>query len=226
MFFRFEYVSFLSGNMCVNYQMKFSLTFINLFFIIVFQVMGQNGKLTNSVINEDLPYYRIPEETGSYSAGTVAARVIDGLGFRYYWATEGLLEKDLEFKPSEMARTTAETIEHIYGLSRTILNTLDQNSIHETNQGQSLSFTEIRKNTLENFKKSSEILKATSDQDIGNFKIIMKRGGNSIEFPFWNLLNGQISDAIYHTGQVVSFRRSSGNPIHPGISVFTGTVRE
>ena len=54
---------------------------------------------------EALPYAEIPPMTGDYTPGKVAARVIDGLGFRYYWATEGLTEKDLEYKPSEEGRT-------------------------------------------------------------------------------------------------------------------------
>jgi hypothetical protein len=36
------------------------------------------------------------------------------------------------------------------------------------------------------------------------------------------LINGPITDAIYHTGQVVSFRRTSGNPIPKGVNVFLG----
>ena len=42
--------------------------------------------------------------------------MVDGLGFRYFWATEGLTEKDLAYRPSEGARTTMETLEHISGL--------------------------------------------------------------------------------------------------------------
>ena len=67
---------------------------------------------------EQLPYYEIPEHSEEYTAGTVAARVVDGLGFRYYWATKGLRDEDLNFKPSEDARTSKETIDHIYGLSK------------------------------------------------------------------------------------------------------------
>ena len=61
----------------------------------------------------------IPEAPEAYSAATVAARMVEGLGFRFYWATEGLRPEDLAYKPSEEARTTEETINHIYGLSRT-----------------------------------------------------------------------------------------------------------
>ena len=36
---------------------------------------------------DDLPYYQIPEYPAEFTAETVAARMIDGLGFRYRWAT-------------------------------------------------------------------------------------------------------------------------------------------
>lgn len=39
---------------------------------------------------EQLPYYEIPEPAESYTTGGVLSRMMDGLGFRYYWATEGL----------------------------------------------------------------------------------------------------------------------------------------
>lgn len=51
-------------------------------------------------------------------------------------------------------------------------------------------------------------------------------GGKRSEFPFWNMLNGPIADALWHVGQVVSFRRSSGNPFNSKVSVFSGKVRE
>jgi len=70
-----------------------------------------------------LPYYQIPDYPETYTAGSVAARMVDGLGFRYYWATEGLRDLDLQYKPSEEGRTCAQTIDHIYGLSNVILNT-------------------------------------------------------------------------------------------------------
>src|ERR1700704_3523395 len=69
-----------------------------------------------------LPYYEIPSYPETYTAATVAARLIDGVGFRYYWATEGLRQEDLSHKPSKEARTSMETLAHIYGLSRVIVN--------------------------------------------------------------------------------------------------------
>ncbi|MFT5959604.1 MAG: hypothetical protein ACI8VJ_001363, partial [Polaribacter sp.] len=46
-----------------------------------------------------LPYYQIPKMEESYTAQNTVARMVDGLGFRYYWATEGLRAEDLAYQP-------------------------------------------------------------------------------------------------------------------------------
>jgi hypothetical protein len=171
-----------------------------------------------------LPFREIPEYPASYAPETVAARMVDGLGYRYYWATEGLREEDLSYKPSEDGRTTLQTVEHIYGLSRTIVNSV-QNLVNTPSED-TLVFTELRKKTLENLQKASEILKAAKPGSMEKYKIIFQRGDNRSEFPFWNMLNGPIEDAVYHTGQVVAFRRASGNPMPAGVRVFTGKTAE
>lgn len=172
---------------------------------------------------EKLLYYEITETSEVYTAGTVAARVIDGLGFRYYWATESLRTEDLSYRPSDMARTTEETIEHIYGLSKVIVNsTLKKPNVDE--EEEKLTFTEKRKKTLINFKTAADILRASDD--LSEFKLVFKNENGTFEFPFWNNLNGPIGDAIWHCGQVISFRRSSGNPYNSKAGVFTGKVRE
>lgn len=177
----------------------------------------------SSSAQEKLPYYEIPEAPETFTAGNVVSRMIDGVGFRYYWGTEGLREKDLSFKPSEEARSSFETIKHIYGLTNVILNSVTQ----QVNTGEKIpemSFHEIRKKTLINLKKTSDILRGSDD--ISKFNIVFKRGDNSSEFPFWNQLNGPISDALWHIGQVVTFRRSSGNPFNSKASLFSGKLRE
>ena len=173
--------------------------------------------------DEKLPYYEITEEYETYTAGTVAARVIDGLGFRYYWATEGLRDEDLAYRPSDMARTTDETIEHLYGLSKIIVNsTLKKPNI--AGEEENLTFAEKRKKTLVNFKTAADILRASDD--VSEYKLVFKNENETFELPFWNNLNGPIGDAIWHCGQVISFRRSSGNPYNSKASVFTGKVSE
>lgn len=174
-------------------------------------------------MEDKLPYYELPEYSETYTAGTVAARMVDGLGFRYYWATEGLRDEDLNFKPSEDARTTAETIDHIYGLSKVIINSTLKKPNTASGEPEMI-FADKRKRTLENFKTAADILRASND--LNEFSIVFQRGEESSEFPFWNQLNGPIADAIWHCGQVVSFRRSSGNPYNSKASVFSGKVRD
>lgn len=193
--------------------MKLKSTLMSLFFV---TVMNAQEKYP-----EDLPYYQIPDYPVSYTAGTVVARMIDGLGFRYYWATEGLRPQDLAYKPSESNRTIDETLDHIYNLSRVVYNS----GIKEINdrtqpREEALSFEEKRKRTLVNFKKASEIF--INVKDLNEHLVIFKSKSGTFENPFWNLINGPIEDAIWHSGQIVALRRASGNPIDSKVNVFRG----
>jgi uncharacterized damage-inducible protein DinB len=180
----------------------------------------------STIDSQGLPYYQIPDYPESYSPENVAARMIDGLGFRYYWATEGLTEKDLEYTPGNDGRSTGHTIDHIYGLTLTILNaSLNKPNVFPRDE-EELTFEQKRALTLKNIEKASQVLKDQNANTLENNKVIFQSENGSSEYPYWNMINGPIADAIYHTGQVVSFRRSSGNPINPNIRVFLGTVRE
>lgn len=176
-------------------------------------------------IIDSLPYHQIPDYPEGYTSGNIVSRLIDGLGFRYYWATEGLTEKDLAYRPSEDARNTLETIEHIYSLSRAIVNAPSQRP-NVRGEREELTYEELRSKTLRNFEQASKLLLGKTEKDIADFPIIFQRGEEKFEFPFWNLINGQIADAIYHTGQIVTLRRASGNPINPKVNVFMGRTGE
>lgn len=180
----------------------------------------------STVAQEATHYYaELPAYPQAYTAGAVASRMIDGLGFRFYWATEGLRPDDLEYKPSADARTSLETIEHIYQMSFMIRNATT-GTANVAGQAPGLPYSEMRLKALDNFKEASERLRETVDGDMINHKVISKRGDATSEFPFWNLLNGPIADCLWHTGQLVTFRRSSGNPFNSNVSVFTGVVRK
>ena len=172
---------------------------------------------------ENLPFYEIPDYPESYSEAEIVGRMIDGLGFRYYWATEGLTDTDLAYKLPNDSRSSIETIVHIYDLSNMILYTA-LNSPIEMMSTEGMEFKEIRKNTLLNLKQASDIIKKT--KNFKDLSIIFLRNDKKMVFPFWNQLNGPIEDAVWHCGQVVAFRRASGNPISNKISVFTGKVQE
>jgi uncharacterized damage-inducible protein DinB len=172
---------------------------------------------------DTLPYYEIPAAPEMYNAATVSARMIDGLGFRYHWATEGLRPEDLAYEPGNNGQSCTEVLKHVLGLSRFILRTVKMEVHDNSIEYPELTWEEQRETTLRNLKEASDILRETGD--ISNSKIIFKRGEKMSEFPFWNLLNGPLSDAIYHTGQVVSFRRTTGNPVNSNISLFRGALR-
>ena len=87
------------------------LRFFTLFFIFSIQSMAQ-----------ELPFSSIPAAPQDYTAGNSIGRMIQGLGFRYYWATEGLRTEDLEYRPTKEAQSTLSTLQHIYGLTKTLLN--------------------------------------------------------------------------------------------------------
>ena len=149
-------------------------------------------------------FYQIKEFDKNYSQNAIISRFLHSVGFRYYWATEGLREKDLVYKPSETGINSRETLEHIYGLSIMINNGLNNKSIIRSKSYPNLSFTELREKTLNNLKSGIDKVNSYTDSDL------------------YNLFHGPISDALYHTGQIVVFRRASGNPIPKGVNHFMG----
>ena len=194
-------------------------------FIFFAPAMAQDESVS-ATVESTIPYHQIPDYPEEYSAATVAARMIDGLGYRYYWATESLREEDLDYKPSEDSRTAREVLEHLHGLSTTILNAASQKAnIRSSAEEEELSFAQRRQKTLENFEQASKLMKASKEGKVDDFEIIFKRGEKTSTFPFWNMLNGPMADAIYHVGQIVAYRRASGNPLNPRVSVFMGKTR-
>lgn len=149
--------------------------------------------------------------------------MIDGLGFRYYWATEGLRSEDLSYKPNDEARTSLETLRHIYELTKILSNTVHGKATSFPSLDGSLTYEQLREKTLLNIQSASTQLKSQEIQ-LEDHKMIFKSGDKKTEFPFWNLLNGPIDDALWHVGQVVTFRRSSGNPINGKAEVLLGKL--
>ncbi|NAS11999.1 DinB family protein [Poritiphilus flavus] len=184
------------------------------------------GTLMYAQDQKDLDYYaQIPDYPENYTPGTVVSRMIDGLGFRYYWATAELRPEDLAYKPSETNRTIEETIDHIYGLSRVIYNS----AIKEVNQrsnpkADTLDFAQKRAKTLANFQKAAKIF--LTAEDLTEHRVQFQNAEGVSDYPFWNQINGPLEDAVWHCGQIVALRRASGNPFPAGVSVFRGVKRD
>lgn len=175
---------------------------------------------------QELPYTQIPDYPEDYGSGNIVGRMIDGLGYRYYWATEGLSEQDLIYRPSEEGRTVLETLQHIYGMSEMLLESPKGEPSIRPKDFTQLSFEQLRKGTLENLLAASTLLKGQNQDAFENFQVTFQRGEKQTSFPYWNMLNGMLSDCIYHTGQIVLMRRSNGNPQNPKVNVFLGKTRD
>lgn len=179
--------------------------------------------VTFKAMSQELPYATIPEAPTEFTAVNVAARMIDGLGFRYYWATEGLNVENMETQGTDEARTIGETIRHVRDLSNGILRSVSKEPTVSVDYG-TQTFEEIRTQTLQNLYRASIILRESTDEDMKEMDVVFKRGEGESRFPFWNLINGQIEDAVWHAGQIVTLRRIAGNPINPKVNVFMGKL--
>lgn len=173
---------------------------------------------------KELPYTSIPEAPDTYTPGTVVSRMIDGLGFRYRWATEDLREDDLAYEPGNDGRTIAATMDHLHGLSLVILRSAEKKPRDFTTEQAKMTLKEKRLATLQNFEKASGLFKETTN--LKEHPVIFIRENGTYDFPFWNNINGPIEDAIWHAGQVVVLRRSAGNPINPKVNVFLGKLND
>lgn len=172
------------------------------------------------------PYHQIPDAYSDFSSGNVVARMIDGLGYRFYWASKELSQDALNYTPSEDAQSMKQTLEHVYGLSVTILNSTAGKINLRPYEKVEIDHETLRAKTLENFYQASQNMAGKSEAEVATLEIAFKRGEKENRFPFWNVINGPIADAIYHTGQIVSFRRTAGDPMYSGVSVFSGKTKE
>ena len=188
------------------------------FLIVILTIISINV----SAQNDNLPFKELGAYSEEFSPNNIVARMIEGLGYRFYWATESLTDKDLKYKPSEDSRSSLQTLEHIYGLSVFILYTFEGKE-YDFSQDE-MTFTELRNGTLKNLKIVYDML--NENADISQMQVRLNLNGQSLAFPFWNAINGPISDSLWHTGQIVSFRRASGNPINSKVNVFIGKTME
>lgn len=166
----------------------------------------------------DLPFSEIGDYPNEFSQSNIVSRMIEGLGYRYYWATKSLNKNDLNYKPSDDSRTTFEVIKHIHELTIMISSSFENKIVDFPSE--QYDYKSLREKTLLNLKYIHDELK--SSPDFSKLSISFQRGDSTMSFPFWNQINGPISDALWHCGQVVMNRRASGNPLQKGVNVFIG----
>ncbi|MEJ2004818.1 MAG: DinB family protein [Cyclobacteriaceae bacterium] len=185
------------------------LSFLLILFVFAFRNYAQ-----------EIPFNQMHEAPGTYSASAILERYIDGLGFRLHWATEGLQQNDYDFSPVEDGRSIRETLEHIYSLCLVIENTLRGEENIRPEKLPKLSDEELRKTALRSLERSRTLLDERFEPSTHD--LVFRSGEQEFRLPFWNLINGPMEDAVYHTGQIVLMRRMNGNPIPEGVNVLTG----
>jgi hypothetical protein len=153
-------------------------------------------------------YYRIPTYPDHLSSTSVLTRLLDGLGFRFYWATEGLRTEDYAYRPAEDTMSIEELAIHVWALMNWVSSSALNKPYTKPKNGAA-----AREEALVIIHDLRETILVMSDNDLEKLRIQGK--------PFWHLINGPFSDALTHTGQINSFRRLAGNPV-AGANVFKG----
>jgi hypothetical protein len=153
-------------------------------------------------------YYRIPPYPDDVSGTTTLVRLFDGLGFRFRWSTEGLSDDDYGFRPAPDCMSIDELVRHVWGLVNWVCLSVGLDGFE---RGDDISISRGR--ILEMTHALRKALSAMSDEDLKDINIDGR--------PFWHIINGPISDALTHIGQINSFRRLAGNPT-PKANVFVG----
>jgi hypothetical protein len=120
--------------------------------------------------------------------------------------------------------STLETLEHMVWLSEMIKNALtggvSDRAINQDIKGS--PFSDLRKQFLNNVELASKMAREKSTSELEDLQVVIKSKDKEYPYPLWNMINGPLADAMYHTGQIVSFRRSSGNPIPKGVNHLVG----
>ncbi len=164
--------------------------------------------------------YEIPPSPSTLDGVAVFTRFLDGLAFRYYWATERLRAEDCEFRPGPSSMSTKELLQHVLNLALMIDQCLANAAARETFESDDPAT--LRLKTLEILKRSQERLAGLDDRTFAAHRVVRRDG--SI-WPVWNVMNGPLADALTHVGQINAWRRLNGDPVAPA-AVFTGTPPE
>ena len=167
------------------------------------------------VDNQELPFEDISKTPTELTATNTILRMVEGLAFRYRWATENLSEENIKFRPHPTSMSIEDVNSHIFDL---VDSTFRVFGGEKQNKETLNSFQEIRKANLYLLKKLVNLLREMNDSELAEME-----KNTSRKLPFWYWINGPLADALTHVGQITSWRRISGNPQLKGVNVFIGT---
>lgn len=171
------------------------------------------------------PYDELPPAPRSVDAAGVLARLVDGLGFRYRWATEGLRGEELAFRPCEGAFTLGEVLAHMNLLVRWVDGSLrgtlraEPEGIDDGRPVAPEEWEALRSDTLARLVRLRALVSEADPERLA--RVTVTGNPEKGPQPFWSILNGPLADFLTHVGQVSSWRRMAGNPA-PRADVFRG----
>lgn len=160
--------------------------------------------------------YQIASAPEKLTGASVFARIVDGLAFRYYWATEGLRDEDFDFRPGPESMSMRELLKHVSNLTNMVKQCVFDSSKRDFVD--TADPREIRDQTLGCLRRVREQLERLSDEELATHGVLKRDGSR---FPVWFILNGPLSDALTHVGQINAWRRLNGNP-QTQVNVFAG----
>lgn len=164
----------------------------------------------------ELPYQQIPPAPEQFTAAATLVRLADGIAFRFRWATEGLREEDLDFRPCDGSMNMRELFDHLIFLMDLIHVALDPDRTGFRDKCADLE--SFRLNILRRITAIRDQLSSMSDVELARCQVPIKSGK---VYPVWHLINGPMADILTHIGQINSWRRIAGNPA-PKANVFLG----
>lgn len=168
--------------------------------------------------DDALPYRELPPAPAELRGATALVRLVDGLGFRYRWATEGLRDEHLAFRSAPDAMTLGEVLDHMLRLVEWVERTVAQDSARRR-EPRPDRVDALRRRTLEALLALRAHLLETSDERLAALTITGSRSRGPQ--PFWSAINGPLADFLTHVGQVTTWRRQAGAPA-PAADVFRG----
>jgi hypothetical protein len=142
-------------------------------------------------------YHQIPQYPDDVSGTTVLVRLL------------GLSNDDYRFRPAPDCMSIEEIVRHVWGLVNWVSKAIGLNGFSKKD-----NISLARGSILEMTYALRNVLNSMSDDNLKGITI----DGRS----FWHIINGPISDALTHVGQINSFRRLAGNPT-PKANVFVGS---
>jgi hypothetical protein len=157
-------------------------------------------------------FYHLPKEPGEISAVNILLRLVEGIGFRYRWATEQITGEQAEYKPAPGCMSYKELLLHIFKLVH-VVHAHFEGETSLPYPPEKSDIESLKNNTLDLLQNLGVRLAEINDTELTRFST---RG-----YSFWYMINGPLADALTHIGQINSWNRISGNPSLP-VDVFRG----